>query len=210
MPTKRYFRKKQFFACKTLQEKLDYAEKNCVFIGKGSTRIVYRVRKSSYVLKIALNEKGIAQNQAEVEVWTQIHEKSPLITNIRDFANDYSWIESQIVKPLNDKEFEKLMGFSWYLFEDAIIEAQQNSCWRKEISTRRDVWKRRKRTKLVNQADAILTSSFVDNVINMIEDNKLNPGDIKEVYHWGKTTDQRVVLLDYGLTADVVKKHYGT
>ena len=55
------------------------------------------------VLKIARNIKGIAQNQAEIEIWNKT--KSPLITQIFNAATDFKWVVAEVVKEMKLREF---------------------------------------------------------------------------------------------------------
>jgi len=180
-------------------------------IGKGTTRHVFTTNNSGYVIKVAVNDKGIAQNEAEVlissSLSSDIKAYRPL-AKVRKSCAKFTWIESQMVKSLSEDDFKNIQGFSWTMFENAICEAQAQQSWRSEFQTRIKIWKRRKASDLVDQAQKLLESEFVDNVIGLIKDFDINAGDIKEVYHWGKTSDQKVVLLDYGLTGSVIQKHY--
>lgn len=197
--------------CKTLEERLSYVSSRCILLGEGTTRVVYTTNNTGYVIKIAINEEGFAQNEAEARLSKNAEQDTiahRMLAKVRKSCTKFSWIESQIAKSLSEEDFREIQGFSWTMFENAICEFQAAREWRGEFQTRLKVWKRRSATDLVRQAERLLQSEFVDSVVCLIEDLDINAGDIKEVYHWGKTSDQRVVLLDYGLTGSVIQKYY--
>ena len=57
----------------SFNKRIQYCEEKLIRISSGSSRIVYKIDESK-VLKLAKNQKGIAQNEAEI-----------------DFSNDYMW-----------------------------------------------------------------------------------------------------------------------
>lgn len=68
----------------------EYASLNLEELGKGSSRIVYLL-SAKKVLKIALNVKGIAQNEAEIDIYTNPKTKA-IIAKIFDYDVDYKYI----------------------------------------------------------------------------------------------------------------------
>lgn len=84
-----------------------YAQKHLPLLGKGSSRITFALN-SGKVLKIALNRAGFGQNQAELDVFTHSKDNT-LVTKIFDFAPDFKWLVSEIVKEFEtEEEFTKL------------------------------------------------------------------------------------------------------
>ena len=58
--------------------------------------------------------------------------------------------------------------------------------------------------------DKMIESPFLGSVLHGLKSTKSNlvTADLTLIDHWGKTPDQRVVLLDYGYTEDVYAAHY--
>jgi hypothetical protein len=52
------------------------------------------------LLKIATGDSGVAQNKAEVDVFTNPKTKQ-IVATIFDFAKDYSWLSSELVNPFD-------------------------------------------------------------------------------------------------------------
>jgi cytidyltransferase-like protein len=119
----RNFSMSQFKRMPSMEEKLAYADNILPLLGAGSSRTAYALG-SNKVLKIAGNsgiakvkkaqpgklkavnafmktvEAGKAQNKAETETYT--HPKIKLITTkIYDFGEDFSWLVTELVKPLS-------------------------------------------------------------------------------------------------------------
>lgn len=160
-------------------------------LGEGSSRAVY-VIDSSKVLKQAINDKGVAQNEAELKTFTNPHFK-PLVTEIYDYDPDGEWLVSEIVRPLTGGEFEKQTGLNFNDFVDAVhyLEGVEYTNRQGELAGEKD-------------AD----NKFVQAAHDLMRFEDLGSGDLFEESHWGKTADGRIVVLDYGFTGDVYRKHY--
>lgn len=172
---------------------LAYAENYLDEIGRGSSRGVF-VLTSKKVLKVALNPKGLAQNRAEVQVYTD-PATADTAAAIHDADEEGRWLISDVVRPLSsEEEFRKLTGVEW---SDFVVDLEATLS-----STARATWGHADMRK-----DA---QPFTKAVYKMAEmgSSRLKVGDLTELGHWGKTPDGRVVILDYGFTEDVATKHY--
>lgn len=102
----------------TTHPELEYAKRFLPELGSGSSRTTFAL-SGGKVLKIAMNNAGIAQNKEELDVFTRLRNNS-LVTKIFDYSPDYKWLVSEIVKPLandnNSEEFEKYVGVPGYSF----------------------------------------------------------------------------------------------
>lgn len=193
------FSLKKFKSFDNYNVELAYAQKFLDLLGQGSSRAAFMLT-NKYVLKIALNAKGIGQNEAEVDVYTNAASKA-IVAKIYDSDPNYHWIISEVVKPIKDvKEFETLAGIDWKGFSDYINHALHKDNPNKGATD-----------------DTM--PKFVQAVIQTAHVNKLLRGDLaqqdwsheptKDVLdHWGKSADGRIVLLDYGYTEGVWDKHY--
>jgi hypothetical protein len=175
--------------------------KKLVALGKGSSREAYLVG-SKKVLKRALNLKGLAQNHAEVDVYTNPKTK-PLVAKIYDFAPDYSWVVSELVEELNKKKWEKYVGFPFYFFVEAMYAHPMSSVAEIAAATQADYGSTDKEVQ-----DFFKKSDWVESVLELKRTAHLEIGDLARPEHWGRTLDGRVVLLDYGFTKDVAEEYY--
>ena len=208
------------------EEMEEYASSKLKFLGQGSSRTVFYL-SNRYVLKVARNIKGYGQNKAEVDVYTNPKSK-PIVAKIYDFDDkEYSWLVSEVVKGLrNPDEFKSLTDITWNVFishmrykPDYINNIKASI--EKDILTRQTIIDNKKRISpdynmeyyeeivddLINRLDD-LSNKFLLDTINLIASNELLPSDLNVLNHWGKTADNRIVLLDYGFTAEVADSYY--
>lgn len=113
----RGFNLNKFKTIPSIIGKIKYANSILPKLGKGSSRIVFAL-SGDKVLKIAKNEKGFAQNNAELELFTSPDTK-PVVARIYDAAQDNSWLISEIVKPFSNSraEWQAATGFDYLLFK---------------------------------------------------------------------------------------------
>lgn len=168
------------------------------FLGDGSARTVFAL-DSRKALKMAKNAKGIAQNQTELETATDSPEG--LIAKVLQYDPQFKWLVSELVKPITDPaEFKQLTGAEWNVFSYLVADPTSN--WKNHLVSA--VYKE---NMTVEEA---ANNPFINKTMNYLMKlkNPLISGDLTRLDHWGKTSDQRVVLLDYGFTMDVWEKHY--
>jgi hypothetical protein len=172
---------------KTVPEIYNYVKKYLKPMGRGSSRMTYLL-SSRKILKIAKNEAGLSQNEAEIDVFTNPSTKN-VVSRIFDYDPQNKWLVSELVKPLHWDEFESLTKWGWQEFVDCLkAKLQGDGFQEKDVPQHMKKW--------------------FDAVVELAQANKLSLGDLKVDDHWGKTSDNRVVLLDYGLTYDVGDKYY--
>lgn len=180
--TKGKFNLAEFQKLQTVKDMNEYAKRYLEPIGKGSSRIVY-VLSSKYALKIALDEKGVAQNKAELKVSSDVS-TSQIIARVHKRGTQDAWLISDLVRPVKSgEEFEKLSGEPWLDFAFDIEDAARGK-------------------------DKNNVSPFLRAIVTMMNKHKLGAGDVRKIEHWGKTPDGRVVILDYGFDNDVYVAHY--
>jgi hypothetical protein len=164
-----------------------YADTFLEKLGRGSSRAAYLLT-SKTVLKVAINEKGLAQNEAEVDVFT--NPKSRLIVaKIHKADDQYKWVISDLVNPVNTaNQFNggSNVDIEWPEFLDILQRGLRG------------------KQKINNE------SKFFNSVLDTAKENDLLYGDLSQLDHWGKSPDGRIVLLDYGFTGEVWGKHYSS
>lgn len=209
------------------EEIIEYAQAHLTCLGKGSSRTVFAIK--SKVLKVAINERGYAQNKAELLV-AENRGTRPSLSLISDYRQDDNgnvvWLLSQSVRTISDcEEFKSLSGFSWEVYTDTIrafakANAQNDletitSDISNQYSTRLvrlksegDERNARYYETLLSEMRIMKSSRFFAGIISAMKVNRLMPGDILELDHYGKTPSGDIVLYDYGFTEDIAKKFY--
>lgn len=185
-------------------DRVAYVSKYLRLLGEGSSRAAYLL-DSKRVLKVAINAKGISQNQAELDVMTQPG-VGHIVAKIFSYDPQYIWLVSEIVRPLDDEnEFHDLTGVPWYFFSRfAFLTTKKHNKWQENISRVRSDFSYMDEMRFKKYIE---TPWFIK-ALDGLEKTKLVEGDIAMLSHWGKTPEQRVVLLDYGFTEDVWAQHY--
>ena len=185
------FNMKEFQSLPSSEIMMVYAMNYLEPLGMGSSRSAF-VLTPKKVLKIAKNPKGIAQNQAEQQVYTD-PATADVAAKMYDADDQGRWIIADLVRPLtNPSEFKQLTGVAWQEFVE-------------DLTMTVSAFARKQGMQLRKSAP-----DFTKKVFSMAEkgSNKLKLGDLTVLDHWGKTPDGRVVILDYGFTEDVAEKHY--
>lgn len=172
---------------------IDYADSHLQFVGAGSSRNVYTL-SSRKVLKIATSDKGLGQNEAEVDVFTNPKSK-PIVTRIYDYDPNYFWIISELIRPFENDKTDEIndmlgLGIQTITFEEFADSAARGYF---------DMIKRYGAEHLID---------FAEQINDIVKKNGLLVGDIKKGSSWGKSVDGRLVLLDYGYTYDVADNFY--
>lgn len=94
---------------RTFKEKAKYLAKYRIrIIARGSSRAVFRADKNT-VIKVAMNDKGIAQNQIEIKISQDTPDDAP-IAKVKDYDPNGIWIESERARKANVEDFENIIG----------------------------------------------------------------------------------------------------
>ena len=169
----------------TFKDRNDYAENNLKHLSSGSSRVVFLTPEKT-VVKLAKNEKGIAQNKEEFTISCT----SKFVNKIISSDKNFIWIEVPYLEKITEKDFEKLTGF---LFKDL------EKCL--------DYSDSKKSSKKPDNFDTISKKPIYKNLLSLIKDYKLLSGDIVRISSWGKKNNTPV-LIDTGLTSKVYNKYY--
>lgn len=173
----------------TYNARKKYAEKNLKHLSSGSSRVVYLTPQKT-VIKLAKNDKGIAQNKAE----TNPKIKSLFINKPLKFSKKYIWIETEFLDKISSKKFEKLTNFNFEEFGDSLRYGLKN------ISENKNIEK-------PNNFDKISKSKIYKEIVELGKKFKLMPGDLTRISSWG-IKNNKPVLADIGLTKNIFEEFY--
>lgn len=166
-----------------------YAEANLKHLSSGSARIVY-LTPSKTIVKLAKNDKGLAQNEAEANPKMKSKYLNPIIS----CAKNYAWCETHYLEKITEKEFEKMTDIPFADFDLAIRYGLRN------VSGNTDKDK-------PENFDEVAKSDIYKELKDIGEKFKLLPGDMARISSWG-TKDGKPVLIDAGLTRDIFDEYY--
>jgi hypothetical protein len=173
----------------TYSARKKYAEKNLKHLSSGSSRIVYKAHDGT-IIKMAKNDKGIAQNKAEANPKMT----SKFLNEILGHAKNYSWIQTHFLEKISVKDFKEMTGLDFDDFGDSIRYGL------KDVSGNTDKEKPESFGK-------VSKSKIYKELHDVGEKFKLMPGDLARISSWG-TKDGRPILIDAGLTKDVFADFY--
>lgn len=170
------------------KSRIDYAEKNFKHLSSGSSRVVF-LTKDNTVIKLAKNEKGLAQNKAE----SNPKMKSKFLNKVLSKSKNDYWIEVNFLDKITEKEFEKLSDMTFEDFSKCISYAL------KKIDESKN--KKPKNYDKIEKTDLFKEMKRLGNIF------KLLPGDISRISSWG-VKDKTPTLIDAGLTRSIYDKYY--
>lgn len=173
----------------TFTDRVDYAEDKMEHLSSGSSRVIY-VMPDDTVLKLAKNERGVAQNIAEANPKM----KSKFINKTLKADKDGLWKTSPYLDKITEKEFEKMVGATFEDFGEAIEYGLKGV-------TKNSGEKEPKGFSKVEKLD------LYKDLVKLGKKFKLMPGDIARISSWGKV-DNHPCLLDSGLTKEIYDEFY--
>lgn len=167
-------------------------------IGNGSSRIVFQI-SDERVLKVAKNQKGIAQNEAEGEWGKQNYDIFPTLYNVDD---NYIFLETEYVLPCKKEDFQQVLGISFEEFKD-FIKCAYNSYARRPLYT--NMSQERYVELLENNENLYSINTY-------LADYQLeNVADLLRLANLGlvrRNGEERIVILDDGLTEEIFNTYY--
>lgn len=165
-----------------VNDRLKYVENFGEVLGEGNSRIVYLLPNNN-VLKIATNIDGIKQNKFEF-IASEDESSAYFNAKVFDHADDYSWIISEFITRLgSNREFEDISGLSSGEYSlEKFIKTIMNKYDLKYVEA--------------NYPNDYELIAFAHDLRNFAINN--NVSDLDYYLSWGKTKDNRLVIMDFG------------
>lgn len=174
----------------TFKDRVDYAEKHLKHLSSGSSRVIY-VTPNDEVLKLAKNERGIAQNKVEANPQM----KSKFINETLKADKNGIWKISPFLDKITEKEFEEMVHVPFKEFGEAI------SYGLKDVSGNSH--------EKPKGFEEVAKTDLYKELAKIGKEFKLLGGDLARISSWG-TKDNLPVLLDAGLTKDIYDEFYNS
>lgn len=199
-----------------------YVDRFFKSLGTGSARRAY-LFSSSKVLKVVapgnLN-KGVAQNKAEVEIFTDPRlKKYEFTTKIIDFdSQDYLWLLTELVKVCSFEEFNNFFGLaplfnpSFEISPDVLLinlmNRSRNHSFQDACQLYIDFVETYDPPHAIKFLEETKNNKRLEKLFSFGNEFNLLNLDLFVYEHWGKTADGRIVLLDFGATDEVLRTYY--
>lgn len=192
------FNMEHFKTLKGFKNRVQYCEENLQRISSGSSRIVYKIDNTK-VLKLAKNEKGIAQDEVEIQ-WGQDHYFQSVLAHTFDSHPDGLWVEMELARKVGKNDFIKYFGFS----VDDLGKYLKN--WEWENKGQRPLFSidPELKEKMINNQDVSTITEFMNSA-------DAPAGDFGRLSSYGMVSRDNhtsIVLIDFGLTSDVYTSYY--
>lgn len=172
----------------TFSARIKYAEKNLKRLSSGSSRIVF-ILPDETILKLAKNDRGIAQNKVE----SNPKMTSKFLNKILGKAKNHSWINTNFLDKIKEKEFEKMTDINFKDFGEAIKYGLKNVSESKKSKPK--------------CFDHVSKSEVYKELERLGDKFDLMPGDLARISSWGMK-DNHPVLIDAGLTKEIFDEYY--
>lgn len=178
----------KFKSLTSYNARIKYCNENLMKLASGSARVVYKVNDTK-VLKLAKNNKGLAQNKVEHDLANDYVSKSA-VADVYDNEENYLWIESEFCRKIKYKEFYEITGMKFKKYGEALhYQFVSNTDYERPSE---EIW---------DNEDYNRFSELVGNY-------DLSVGDMSKISSYGVDQTGDVVLTDYGLTKDVFTTYY--
>lgn len=184
---------------KSFNERINYCNQHLQKIGAGSSRIVFKV-DNDMVLKLAKNNKGVAQNESEFDIFKTAYYSGGLAAEVFEVDDRYLWIEMELAQKCKPSMFKQIVGVDFDTFGRYVMNY--------------DFEMKGKRTPYriePNDEDIIANSDFCMDIINLMLETNLAAGDLIRISSYGvvnRDGENQIVLIDYGATDDIISTYY--
>lgn len=172
--------------------------------GKGSSRVCFQLSDDK-ILKLAYNDKGIAQNNQEYDGYL---DDLGIVPHTYDIDRNGLWIISEYVLPAKTADFKHCLNMS---FKDFCKFIDTCHMWRFDSP----------KAKSLSETGDIMTIEEYDYILENNEDlapfddyiGNYNPpiGDLKAIRNYGMTMRYgypTIVILDTGLSEEIYDTYY--
>ena len=192
----------EFRQCRSFAERVRYCEARLERIAQGSSRIVYRVDDDK-VLKLAKNNKGVAQNSVEIRLGTEPY--YTCFADVYEYDENGLWVEMEICGKAKKSDFKSIYGVPFEALCCMMQDVANNMGRGKynQYSDYRDIVQ-----QIWDGEENDLQDLFMS-IQEYIGGEMLNGvGDLCRISSWGVDSEGYFKLVDYGLTDEVYNNFY--
>ena len=194
----------------TFKSRLAYALERAKKLGTGSSRVATTIEYEGRptVLKIAKNQKGLAQNNVEADILSDGYASQlGILIPIIDYDEqnrEPSWIHTEMATKANENQLCYLMGckslYELRRFAETIAGKFRGMTSQKFIDD------------LVNdgrtEQDIEKLTDYANTLADLANSFDVELGDLDRPANWG-IFQGKPVIVDVGGTSELIKKYYG-
>lgn len=190
------FNPEEFKNLNSFKARLSYVKSRMPKLGQGSSRAVFEIDNET-VLKVALNEKGLAQNSSERDIG-KFSDLYP-VAKVFDSSPDDFWVEMQKARKAKKSDFKKILGITFLDFYEIMNYVKFDGY--------RQFDPPNSYKEMVQSGE----NEFFNQLIDLIANYDMAIRDIKAIGSWGVVSEngkERLILVDFGATTDIINRYY--
>jgi hypothetical protein len=189
----------EFKKLNSFNKRIKYCEQNLQRISSGTSRIVYKIDETK-VLKLAKNEKGVAQNKTEIN-FSEDYLWDMVVAKLFDYDEDGLWVEMELARKVTTSIWNNIVGIPIDIFRDGtrFMEQQKGSL------------KTLYRLKEPERMEELYENDFTSTILDLIANYDVGSGDFGKLSTYGlvnRDGKDEIVIIDYGLTNEVYDSYY--
>jgi hypothetical protein len=199
----------QFKPGSTFKARLAYALERAKRLGTGSSRVAMTIEYEGRptALKIAKNQKGLAQNEVEAELLSDGYIRQlPMVIPIIDYDEENRqplWIHTELAQKASEKQLCAIMGCT-SLRE--LVSLAQGISGKSRFTTYQGVVASMKRNGLTDEQIETATE-YANTLVDLNNSFDVEIGDFITAANWG-LYQGRPVIIDLGFTTNVATQYY--
>ncbi len=180
---------------KSFNKKIEYCNNNLQKISSGSSRNTYLIEgEKKLVLKLAKNNKGLAQNRTEINLRSAVES----CASIFNYNTDYIWLEMEYANKLTLTKFKSITGFK---FKDFCIVI-------KNFLIDNRIYKSFIKTDINPDIESLIFNhQLYFDICDLIMSYNMVGGDLLRLNSYGEI-DNNIVIIDFGLDNNVYNNYY--
>jgi len=199
----------QFQQDTTFKSRLAYALERAKKIGAGSSRVAmiidYEGRQT--VLKVAKNQKGLAQNNVESSILNDNYATSlGILIPIIDYDTKHVeplWVQTELAQPASEKQLCQLMGCK-RLYD--LIELADAIAGKSRRAPHQTIVNRMlQRGYTEEQIDQL--TEYAESIADLSANFNVETVDLSRKANWGLYRGKPVII-DVGFNSDVLQQYY--
>lgn len=173
--------------------------------GSGSSRVIFEIDDNK-VLKLAKNQKGIAQNEFEDDT----SRYGSIVVKVFDCADDYTWLVEENCIPAKEKDFEQILGIPFETYCDLVKHSFNRYC-RNGRQANTYILSPIECDRLLDQLYEQDEYGFIPQLFNLMGDYQLPWGDLTRISTYGMVNRDgkpEIVVIDSGLSEEILDTYY--
>lgn len=179
-------------------QRVAYCKDHLQRISSGSSRIVYLV-DDKMVLKLAKNQKGVAQCETEIQ-WGGDSYFDEILARTIEYHPDGLWVEMELAKKVKKSDFSVIESINFDEFGKYLKNFELENNGKRPMYSMTDAHK-----EILNE------NPFTQTICEFMVNTSSPAGDLMRLNSYGivnRNGEDIIVIIDFGLTHDIYDEYY--